>query len=457
MTTTDRTDVRPAGLEGVRGVVLRPDDPGYEAEVAGFNLARPAHPDVVVGAADAHDVALAVRFARAARRPLVVHSTGHGRTADAADGVLVTTRRLTEVRIDARRRTARVGAGVRGQALADAAAHHGLAAVTGSSGAVGVVGFTLGGGLSPLGRALGWGADRVRAVELVTADGRVRRADRLRHRSLFWALRGARDGFGVVTALELELTPLRTVRGGALFFAADDAARVLHAWRTWAPAQPPEVGTSVAVLRLPPDPTLPEPLRGRTVVSVRFVADVPAARADALLAPLRRVATPVLDTVTTLPVTALDAVHGDPVGPLPAVERGSALGALPAAAVDALLATAGPQVPSALASVELRLLGGRLAQPRRGTGPVTARDAAFTVHAIGVPAGPFGDAAGEHAEAVVRSLEPWTRGAPLSFVGDVGPAQRLALWDPATRRRLQGVAAAVDPDGLLGGVGGSRW
>lgn len=457
--TTERDDAttpRPPGLEGVAGVVLTPLDPGYAAEVAGFNVARPAHPDVVVGAATAHDVVRAVRFARATGRRLVVQSTGHGRVGPTQGAVMVTTRRLAEIQVDPRRRLARVGAGVRMRALIDAAAPLGLTPVAGSASGVGVVGFTLGGGLSPLGRALGWAADRVRSVELVTADGRVRTVDGLRHRQLFWALRGARDGFGVVTGLTVELVALRPVQGGGLFFGADDVARVLHAWRTWAPALPEQAGTSVAILRLPPDPGVPEPLRGRTVAHVRFAAQVSPAEADRLLAPMRAAAPAIIDTVTTLPGTALDAVHGDPTTPLPAIERGAALRSLPAAAVDAILATAGPQVPSALASVELRLMGGRLAEPRWGAGPVTAREAAFSLFAIGVPAGPFGDAAGEHAAAVIRGTQPWADKALLSFSGDISAAERQALWDGPDRERLHRIARSVDPDGLFGGLGGPQ-
>jgi hypothetical protein len=116
----------------------------------------------------------------------------------------------------------------------------------------------------------------------------------------------------------------------------------------------------VALLRLPPDLALPEPLCGRFVARLRFVHLGSAEEGAATLAPMRAVATPLMDLVDEMPYAAIDGVHMDPTEPMRVRERGVTLGALPAAAVDALLAVAGPDVPAPLAMVEIRVLGGAI-------------------------------------------------------------------------------------------------
>jgi len=248
----------PADLADVVGPVLRPGDPGWREEIAGFNLAYTPTPAVVVGATSTADVAAAVRYAASVGKRIAVQATGHGLMSDLHDTVLISTRRMTAVAVDPAARTARVAAGVRWRAVIDAAAEHGLAPLSGSSSQVGVVGYTTGGGLGPLCRRYGFAADQVTRFTIVTADGAVREVlaesadpDDV---DLFWAVRGGKGSFGIVTELEFGLVPVTTFHGGAIFFAGEDAPAVLHAWREWAPTLPEDTTTSVALLRLPTAP-----------------------------------------------------------------------------------------------------------------------------------------------------------------------------------------------------------
>ena len=88
-----------------------------------------------------------------------------------------------------------------------AAAEHGLAALAGSSPDVGVVGYTLGGGMGWLGRKHGFATNSVTAIEVVTADGRIVRASAEVEPDLFWAMRGGGGNFAIVTAIEFALYP----------------------------------------------------------------------------------------------------------------------------------------------------------------------------------------------------------------------------------------------------------
>ncbi|ROZ99197.1 FAD-binding oxidoreductase [Gordonia sp. OPL2] len=442
---TDIADLAAA----VRGPVLTPTDAAYAEELAGFNVANQPRPDVVVGATCADDVVAAVRHARATGLRVGARATGHGPVLEGDRHLTVTTSRMTDITIDPVAKTARVGAGVRWRDVVAATAPHGLTGLVGSSSSVGVVGYLLGGGLSPLGRQYGFAADHVLRIEVVTADGVLRTVDASAGSDLFWALLGGRDGCGIVTAIEFGLLDLATVYGGGIFFAGASAAQVLHAWRRWAPTLPVEAGTSVAVLRLPPDPQLPPPLQGQIAVHVRFTFTGDPAIGAQILAPMRAAGPILLENVDVMPVAALDAVHMDPPGPMPSIERGVTVSALPPDAVDALLAVAGPHVASPLAIVEIRLLGGRLRAPQGVPNSVPGRGGSYAVLAIAVPAGPLAAEAAPHVAAVNDAVAPWTDGALLNFVGRVPAVELPALWSADDRDRLAEIRRRHDPAGIF--------
>lgn len=133
--------------------------------------------------------------------------------------------------------------------MIEAAAPYGLAPLCGSAPSVGAVGYTLGGGLGPIARTYGFAADHVRSLEVVTADGRTRIADAGTEPDLFWALRGGKGDFGVVTAMTIGLVPVASLYGGGIFYAGEDSARVLHSYRAWSRDLPESTTTSVALLR----------------------------------------------------------------------------------------------------------------------------------------------------------------------------------------------------------------
>ncbi len=449
MTAVLDTASVPELVAAVAGPVLQPGDDGYAEETAPFNQAYAVSPAVVVGATSAEDVAAAVRWAARAGLRVSVQATGHGLLADLAGTLLVSTRRLTGVAVDPHARTARVQAGARWNQVIEAAAPFGLAPLSGSSSLVGVVGYTLGGGHGPMARRHGFAADHVRRFTIVTADGAVREVTAESDPDLFWAVRGGKVGFGIVTELEFALVPVARFYGGGVFYPAEAAAAVLHGWREWVPTLTEDTSTSVALLRLPPDPALPEPLRGRSVLHLRVAHLGSAEEGEAVVAPMRAVATPLVDTLAEMPAAAIDAVHMDPITPMPVYDRGATLRALPAEAVDAVLAVAGPDVPAPLALVEIRLLGGAVARRPEVDNAVAGRDGAFTLYAIGAPFGvPAADARAA-AEAVTAALAPWTAGGLLNFQGRATPEEVGRLWDDATRARLLRIRDRVDPAGLF--------
>lgn len=421
----------------------------YAALATPWNVAVRPRAAAVVEARNVQDIVEAVRFAAAAGMPVAVQATGHGIAADLEGALLVHTGRLDELVVHPDG-WARVGAGVRWQQVLDAAAPHGLAGLCGSSPNVGVVGYTTGGGLGPMARTYGLAADLVRAVEIVTGDGVLRRVTADDEPDLFWAVRGGKGALGVVTALEFDLVPQAQVYGGALYFAGADIAEVLHGWARWCPTLPEQATTSVALLRLPPLPGVPEPLAGRPTLAVRFVWTGDPAEGERVLAPLRAVGTPVIDAVQTIPYAAIGMVHADPVDPMPSHEDADLLTGLPPAAVDALLAVAGPETDSPQVIVEVRQLGGAVARPPKVPGAVDHRDAAFSLLAIGVAVPPVAEAVVTHGASIRAALAPWTTGHVLpNFTPAAGPARMARSYTPETLARLTALADRYDPHALF--------
>ncbi len=435
--------------QSVNGPVYRPGDEGYAEEVAAFNLSRQHTPDVVVAARSADDVAAAVRWAGEHALPVGVQATGHGAVLPITNGVLVSTRGLDEVTIDPVRRTARVGAGVKWRRVLDAAAEHGLAGLCGSTSDVGVVGYTLGGGLPVLGRKYGFSSDRVRSFDVVTGDGRLHHVEAGDGTELDWALRGGKGNVGIVTSMEVELLEIADLYGGAIFWPGALAPTLLTVFAEWVDTLPDEFSASISLLRLPPLPEVPEPLRGQFTVHLRIAYLGDDAEGERLLAPMRAVAPPMIDMVGRMPYAELDRIHMDPEHPVPFEEGGTLLRELGPDTIEAILEQAGPDAQCPLLLVEVRLLGGALAGDR--TDAVSGRDAPYSLFAVGALMPPIAEAVPGAIRAVVGAMAPWsTGGTMVNFHGVPGDdADRARAWSAPTFERLQRAKASYDPANLL--------
>jgi FAD/FMN-containing dehydrogenase len=434
----------------IAGQVSVPGQVGYDQARRAWNLAVDQRPHVVVVAASASDVVEAVRYARAHGMRIAPQGTGHGAPPlERLDGaMLLRTTPMRQVEIDPATRVARAEAGAVWQDVMVPAAEHGLAGLAGSSPIVGVTGYTLGGGLGWLARRYGLAANSVTAVELVTPGGDLVRADASHEPDLLWAVRGGGGGVGVVTALEMQLYPVGQLYAGDLFFPVQRAAEVLHAWREWTATAPDEVTSIAHILRLPPLPELPEPLRGRAFVIVEAAYLGDAGNGAELIQPLRGLG-PELDTFAMMPATALGQLNLDPVEPLAGEGDGAFLADFPAAAIGALVAVAGPDAEAPPTSIEIRHLGGALARPAPGGGAQPSIEASYLLYAA--YAVPTPDVAGPvraHVQAVKDALAPWH--ASYDYYNfEETPTTAAAVLPPASFRRLQEIKAAYDPDQVI--------
>src|SRR5215212_6138089 len=343
------------------GDVVAPGDVEWDEARLAWNLAVDQNPVAVVLAESAADVAATVAFAKAHALRVAPQGTGHGAAAigDMSDTILLKTERMRGVTIDAERRIARAEAGTIWIEVVEAAAEHGLAALAGSSPDVGVVGYTLGGGLSWLARKHGIGANQVTAVEIVTADGEHRRVDRENDPDLFWAVRGGGGAFGVVTAIEFNLFPLTEVYAGILWFPVERAAEIIRAWRDWTDEVPDEMTSVGRILQLPPIEAIPEPVRGKSFVIVEAIySGDDHAEGERLVAPLRALG-PVNDTIHTMPVAQLSHLHMDPEGPVPGRGDGAMMTDVDNELIERMV---GAVVGTPILSAEIRHLGGAVAR-----------------------------------------------------------------------------------------------
>ena len=426
------------------GTVAVPGDGEYDELVSPWNVAIPVRPAAVLAARTAQDVVEAVRFAARHGLQVTPQATGHGPMAELVTELLVTTQGLDECVVHPEG-WARVGAGVKWLRVVEAAAPHGLAPLSGSITDVGIVGYTSGGGLGPMARTYGLAIDKVRAIEVVTGDGVLRRVTPTEHPELFFALRGAKGMLGIVTAIEFDLVPQPTFYGGSLWFDGDHAATVIEQWLHWSEDLPELATTSIALFQLPDMPGVPPQLADKMTLSVRYVWTGDAEEGERRFAAIRESAPVLLDDVAFKPYTAIDSVHTDPLDPTPAYEAAAVLTDFPAEAADALLTLAGPGSGSPQVLVEVRQMGGATAREGEHPSAFCSRSAAYSLLTVGIAGTPGVES---HAEAILEALDPWTGGHRLpNFT--FAPEQYVDAYDELTLARLRRAIRTYDPLGVM--------
>lgn len=425
------------------GPVFFPDDDGFQEEIAGHQTALRHAPAVVVGAVDAGDVALAVEYAVANDLPLGVQATGHGMSVGLPGGVLINTRRMDGVRIDPEARTARLAAGVVWGRVIEAAAQHGLAPLNGSGSTIGAVSYTLGGGIGLLSRKYGFAADNVRGIEVVTADGRVRQVSAEQEPDLFWALRGGRANFGIVTAMEIDLVPVRRLFGGAMAFDGARAEELLRTYRDWTRTMPDEMSASMAVSLLPDIPEVPEFMRARPLVHVNLAYVGSEEDGRQLLAPLLDFG-PLFERLREMPYAECATIHNDGPDPHPYYGSSVMLRDLDDTVVHTILDLVSA---SESAILELRHLGGAMARPSAVPNAVGLRESRYALRFVS----PLEFVAPDKAYAAHREfydrLGPGAVGRALNFTygADLAPDDVREAYDAEDYARLAELKGVYDP------------
>ncbi|MCX5006688.1 FAD-binding oxidoreductase [Streptomyces sp. NBC_00638] len=436
----------------LEGPLLTAGDEGWDEAVLVWNAMVTAKPSLVVQATSAQDVATAVRFAADHGLLLSIKGGGHNiaGTALADGGLTLDMSRMREVTVDPAARLAHAGPGCLLQDVDRATQQYGLATVLGFVSETGVAGLTLGGGFGYLTRRFGWTADNLKEVEIVTADGRIRTADRAENPDLFWAIRGGGGNFGVVTRFTFRLHEVGPViTGGLAAWSADRADDVLATYRELTAAAPREL-TAVALIRLaPPAPFVPDEWHLKPVTALLVCHS--GANADADFAPLRALGEPIFNLIGPKPYVAqqsmVDAM--EPKG-LNQYWKAEFLPGLPGGYLPTFR-DAALEVASPLSFSVIFHLAGALNESDGDGGAVGNREARFISGFSGVWP-PQAD--GDGIVAAVR--KGWERIRPFSTGGNYVNFQLAEDDDTRTAdayrgnyERLRQIKAEYDPDNVF--------
>jgi FAD/FMN-containing dehydrogenase len=441
---------QPIGISTLqlRGRVITPDDPGYDQARTIFYGGFDRHPQVIVRAADHHDVARVVALARDTGLELAVRSGGHSpagySTVDG--GIVLDLGAMKALDIDVEARTAWAQTGLTAGEYTIAANTHGLATGFGDTGSVGIGGITLAGGIGYLVRKHGLTIDQLLAAKVVTADGRLLHVDDRSHPDLFWALRGGGGNFGVATRLQFRLHPVDQVVGGLLLLPA--TPQVLAGFVAAAEAAPEELSTIANVMPAPPLPFLPATQHGRLVIMALLVYAGEVEPGQRTVAPFRALATPLADLVKPMPYPGIyppedPTYHPAAVGHTMFVEQ-----------VDRQVAeTIVGYLQASDASVrvaQLRVLGGAMARV-----PIEATAFAHRASRIMVNLAAFYDGPADRAARqgwvaeFAAALQQGDTGAYVGFLGDEGQGRVHQAYPRATWDRLAAIKRRYDPTNLF--------
>jgi FAD/FMN-containing dehydrogenase len=291
----------------LRGPLLRAGDAGYDEARRVWNGLIDHRPTLIARCAGAADVVAAVEFAREHGLLVSIRGGGHNVAGKAVcnGGLMIDLSRMKAIRVDPAARIVRAEPGVLGTELDRETQAFGLATPAGTVSTTGIAGLTLGGGQSWLGSKHGFAIDNLLSVDIVTADGMLRTASATQHEDLFWGIRGAGHNFGVVTSFEYRLHPIGPVLGGLIVHPLSRAVEVLRFYRDITAAQPDELQTWAGLLTMPD---------GNAVLALVPCYIGSPAEGERLLAPLRRLAAPIADTVAQIPYVAMQQLF-DPAFP----------------------------------------------------------------------------------------------------------------------------------------------
>jgi FAD binding domain len=433
----------------IRGRIATSADSDWDEARHAWNLAADQHPSAVAFVESADDVSKVISFVADNDLKVTAQGTGHGAVAMGTleDTILIKTERMRGVQVNGD--SARIEAGVLAEEIGGAAAEKGKSFLPGTSPNVGVTGYTLGGGLSWLGRKYGWACNHVKSIELVAADGEPRTVDAISDPDLFWALRGGGGGFAIVTALHVDLFPVAEAYAGGLLFPPDVTEVGLRRYRDWTAEVPDEVGSQVRMLNLPPIPDIPEEIRGKKWFAIMACCIGSKEEGEKLIAPLREIGEPAMDAFDQIPAPALTRIAMDPEPPVPGLGHHATINELPDEAIDAFVATAGPETDSALLLAELRHLGGALRRAPENAGALDKLDAEYVMLGIGMLMDPaMREPIQGQLDRLHDALSPWAADGGYYNYAE-RPCDLEAILPEETCKRLSHVKRSWDPDNLI--------
>jgi FAD/FMN-containing dehydrogenase len=446
LSAADLKDLRAA----LHGKLLLAQDAGYDAARRLWNPHFDRRPALIVRCADASDVVRAVNFARAHDLRTAVRAGGHSLSGQSAcdGGLMIDVSPMKAISVDAKSRLAQAQGGVLLGELDRRMQAVGLATTLGTVTDTGIAGLTLGGGVGRLVRKYGLACDNLRSVELVTADGRLRRVSPKDDPDLFWGVRGGGGNFGVATAFEYQLHPLQhKVVTGERFYPYSQARSVIAALVEFAATAPDDVMMGASLIN-----SSHGEHAGRFVSwSVDYVGD--PNQFEKVIAPLRSLGKPLLDTMSTVSYLEAQGAEGAANAGVPRevtlYVKSGFLHSVPATTVDELVRQFEALPPTLDISAGMSQLGGAISRVAPGDTAYWNRLASFDLLLDGSWAGRDQD---ERNIKLIRDLwaglEQYTRGYYVNTVPDADD-QRLRATYGDNYPRLVQLKNQYDPGNLF--------
>jgi FAD/FMN-containing dehydrogenase len=380
--TTLEPEAAEAFTAGVRGPVLRPGDESYDEARAIWNGLIDRRPALIVQCSGAADVVDAVNFARDQGLLVSIKGGGHNVAGNAVNdgGLVIDLSQMRGVHVDPVTQTVRAQGGATWGDIDREAQLFALAVPGGVVSTTGIAGLTLHGGAGHLRRKHGLSIDSLRSVDIVTADGELRRASATENEDLFWAARGAGSNFGVVTSFEFQAHQVGPmVMVGALFYPLGEARAILAEWRDYVSAAPDELSSIALLWNVPPGEPFPPEHQGKPTLVVAAVYSGSVEEGEPVVQPLRELAEPLVDLSGPWPWLALQSGF-DALYPKGAFYywKSRAFAELPDEAIDDI-ADWGSRRPNPLSDIVIWHNGGAMSKVDESATAYAGRDAPFLV------------------------------------------------------------------------------
>jgi len=442
--------------QSMSGPVLGPEDSGYDDARRLWNAAIDRRPAVIARCQSAADVSRAVRFARDHGLEIAVRGGAHNPSGSASvdDGLMIDLSPLNAVSVDPESKRARVGGGAQLGQLDAAAQEYGLATPAGMISHTGVGGLTLGGGMGWLTRKYGLSIDNLVSVEIVTADGQIRRASDDENPDLFWAVRGGGGNFGVVTEFEFRLHEVNPmIDFGLAFWGLDQGAAVLQMAREVIARLPDDVNVVVGAVNAPPAPFVPEQFHFMPGYALIVNGFGSAGEHAGVMDEIRSALPPLFEFASPMPYVALQQMLDEAnAWGFQAYDKGFYLDDFTDEAIQVI--TEHVPLKQSPGSVMLcyRLDGAYSAVPEDATAFSGSRAPGYAVFVIAICPTPE---LLEHDRAWVRSfwdaMIPVSRGigSYVNAISDAGVEDRVRASYGAKYERLAAIKAKYDPENLF--------
>lgn len=438
-----------------RGIVVTPQDAGYDEARAVYNRMIDRRPKLIARCRNVADVISAVNFAREHRLPPAIRGGGHNVAGFGVcdDGIVIDMSLMKGIRVDPELRTVRAEAGCTWGDLDHATHAFGLAAPGGIISTTGIAGLTLGGGVGHLTRKCGLSCDNLLSVDVVTADGRFLVASETNNADLFWAIRGGGGNFGVITSFEYRLHPVKNVVAGPILYSLDQSRAAMRVYRDFMRTAPDEVNGFFLFLKVPPGPPFPEALWNKTMCGAVMCYLGPPDKATEALRPLIDFGPPALVGLMEMPFPALQSAF-DALVPKGLLHYWKAdfVNDLTDDMID-VHAQFGPMIPTVSSAMHIYPVSGAAHRRGRHETAWSYRDAQY-VHVIAAMYDNDADTEGNRTwvREYWSALHPLSAGgAYVNFLMDADneEAGRIAASYRDNYDRLAAIKGKYDPDNLF--------